>query len=112
MTTSQDAQQYIRRTAVDAEGNRIGKISQVYLDDQTGQPLWVLVETGLFGTRESFAPIYGSRIDGERVVLAVSKDQVNDAPNVDRDAHVNESDQDALRHYYKGFLGAAEETSG
>ena len=84
MTTSQDRPDYGHRAAVDAEGNRIGKISKVYLDDQTGQPRWVLVETGLFGTRQSFAPIHGSRLDGELVVLAVSKDQVKDAPTSTR----------------------------
>jgi PRC-barrel domain len=102
MTTPQDPPDYIHRAAVDPEGNRIGKISQVYNNDQTGQPLWVLVETGLFGTRQSFAPVHGSRLDGELVVLAVSKDQVKDAPNVDSDA------QDALRQYYSGYLGTAQ----
>jgi hypothetical protein len=68
------------------------------------------VETGLFGTRQSFAPIHGSRVDGEVVVLAVSKDQVKDAPNVDRDAHISESEQDALRQYYSGYLGPADES--
>jgi uncharacterized protein YrrD len=100
MTTSQDPQEYIHRAAVDAEGNRIGKISQVYHDDQTGQPQWVLVETGLFGTRQSFAPFRGSKFDGELVMLAVSKDQVKDAPNIDKDAHISESEQEALRQYY------------
>ena len=109
MTTSQDPRDYVRRVAVDAEGNRIGKITKVYHDDQTGQPLWILVETGLFGTRQSFAPVYGSRFDGEQlVVLAVSKDQVKDAPNIDSDAHVSESEQDALRQYYSGYLGTAQ----
>jgi hypothetical protein len=109
MTTSKDPRDYIRSVAVDAEGNRIGKITKVYHDDQTGQPLWVLVETGLFGTRQSFAPVHGSRFDGEQlVVLAVSKDQVKDAPNIDSDAHVSESEQDALRQYYSGYLGTAQ----
>ena len=109
MTTSQDPRDYIRSVAVDAEGNRIGKITKVYLDDQTRQPEWILVETGLFGTRQSFAPIRGSRLDGEQlVVLAVSKDQVKDAPNIDSDAHVSESEQDALRQYYSGYLGTAQ----
>jgi hypothetical protein len=113
MTTPQDTQKYIRRVAVDAEGNRIGKITNVYRDDQTGQPLWLLVETGLFGTRQSFAPIHRSRLDGENLaVLAVSKDQVKDAPNVDTDAHISQGEQDALREYYTGYLGAAEQTSG
>ena len=108
MTTPQDTEQYIHRAAVDAEGNRIGKITKVYHDDQTGQPLWILVETGLFGTRQSFAPIHGSRLDGELVVLAVSKDQVKDAPNIDPDTNISESEQDALRHYYSGYLGTAQ----
>jgi hypothetical protein len=112
MTTSQDAQQYIHRAAVDAEDNRIGKVSRVYNDDQTGEPIWLLVETGLFGTRQSFAPIHGARLEGERVILAVSKDQINDAPNIDQDAHISESEEDALRQYYSGYLGTAGETSG
>jgi len=104
MTTPPDSKEYIHRAAVDPDGNRIGKVSKVYLDDTTGQPQWVLVETGLFGTRDSFAPVHGSRIDGERVVLAVSKEQVKDAPNIDRDAHLSQSEEDTLRQYYRGYL--------
>ena len=111
MTTSQDPQDYVRRVATDAEGNRIGKITKVYLEDQTGQPEWILVETGLFGTRQSFAPIRGSRFDGDQlVVLAVSKDQVKDAPNIDPDARISESEEDALRQYYSAHLGTAGQT--
>ena len=45
-------------------------------------------------------------------MLAVSKDQVKDAPNIDPDAHLSESEEDALRQYYSGYLGTAEQTSG
>ena len=112
MTTPQDTEQYIRRAAVDVEGNRIGKITKVYLDDQAEQPEWILVETGLFGTRQSFAPIRGSRFDGDQLlVLAVSKDQVKDAPNIDPDARISDSEVDALRQYYNAHLGTARQTS-
>src|ERR1700761_3510254 len=104
MTSPDDVQQYIGRTAVDLEGSKIGKIGQVYLDDQTGQPLWVTVNTGLFGTRQSFAPIAGSQFDGDDVRLAVSKDTIKDAPNVDDDEHISGSEQDALYEYY-GYAG-------
>ena len=112
MANPQEPKRYVHRAAVDAEGNRIGKISQVYLDDETGEPLWVLVETGLFGTRQSLAPIHGSRFDGELVVLAVSKDQVKDAPNIDKDERLSESAQDALRQHYSGYLGTAAQAGG
>jgi hypothetical protein len=45
-----------------------------------------------------------------QVSWPVSKDQVNDAPDIDRDAHISDSGQDALRQYYSGYLGTAEET--
>ena len=108
MTTPHDTQDYIHRAAVDAEGNRIGKITKVYQDEGTGQPLWLLVETGLLGTRQSFAPIHGSQFDGELVVLAVSKDQVKDAPDIDQDAHISDSEDAALRQHYRGYLGTAD----
>ena len=100
MTSPNDAQQYIGRNAVDLEGNKVGKIGQVYLDDRTGQPLWVTVSTGLFGNRQSFAPIAGSAFDGDDVRLAVSKDTIRDAPNVDDDEHVSGDEQNALQEYY------------
>ena len=56
MTSPSNADQYVGRTAVDLEGTKIGKIGQVYLDDRTGDPMWVTVSTGLFGSRQSFAP--------------------------------------------------------
>jgi len=61
MPTPQDVQQFIGRTAVDSEGSKVG---QVYLDDQTGMPLWVTVATGMFGTRQSFAPLYDAQVSG------------------------------------------------
>jgi hypothetical protein len=73
MTSTDDIRQLIGCPAVDSEGSKLGKIGQVYVNDRTGQPLWVTVATGMFGTRQSFAPIHGSRYDGEQVVLAVSK---------------------------------------
>jgi uncharacterized protein (TIGR02271 family) len=104
MTSPTDAQQYIGRTAVDLEGSKIGKIGQVYLDDRTGDPMWVTVSTGLFGSKESFAPISGAQFDGENVRLAVSKDTIKNAPNVDDDEHISGSEQDALYDYY-GYTG-------
>ena len=62
------------------------------------------METGLLGTRQSFAPIHGSRLDGEQLaMLAVSEDQVKNAPDIDADAHISQSEQDALRQYYRGL---------
>jgi sporulation protein YlmC with PRC-barrel domain len=46
----------IGQDVYDEAGEKIGSASEVYLDDETGQPEWVTVRTGLFGTKESFVP--------------------------------------------------------
>jgi PRC-barrel domain len=105
MTTTQDLENMEGRTAVDTDGAKLGKIGQVYLDDRTGQPLWVTISTGMFGTKESFAPLYGSRANGDDLQLAVTKDMVKGAPGVDADGHIGESENDALYDHYAGYLG-------
>ena len=108
MTTPQDVQQFIGRTAVDNEGNKVGKIGQVYLDERTGLPLWITVATGMLGTRQSFAPISGSRFDDEQVTLAVSKDLIKDAPSIDDDGQIDASEQEALYRHYADYLGSGQ----
>lgn len=109
MTGFSEPQRLIGRNAIDSSGDKIGKIGQVYLDDQTGQPVWVAVSTGLLGTKQSFAPLSGAQADGDDVRLAVSKDLVKDAPNVEDDGHLEDSENDALYRYYADYLGAEQQ---
>ena len=51
MTSTDDLQNMEGRTAVDTDGAKLGKIGQVYVDDQTIQPLWVTIRTGMFGNK-------------------------------------------------------------
>ncbi|WP_243400554.1 PRC-barrel domain-containing protein [Arthrobacter sp. Bz4] len=43
-------------TAWDADGEKLGEVSQVHLDARTGEPAFVTVGLGLFNTREHFIP--------------------------------------------------------
>ncbi len=105
MTGMQDLNDLVGRTAIDADGDKVGKIGQIYLDDQTGQPQWLTVSTGLFGTKESFAPLQGSQLVGDDVQLAVSKQLVKDAPNVDADGHLDDAETGALYQHYSTYAG-------
>lgn len=89
-------------TAFDTEGQKLGSVGQVYLDDQTERPSWVSVSTGLFGTNETLVPLEGHRWDGDKLVVAYSKDVVKDAPNIDADAHISEQEEQELYRYYEG----------
>ena len=87
-------------TMVDRDGDRIGDIESIYVDDQTGQPEWALVNTGLFGTRSTFVPIAQATSHRDQVQVPYEKQRVKDAPNMDPDGHLSEQEEQELwRHY-------------
>jgi uncharacterized protein (TIGR02271 family) len=112
MTTTEELQNMEGQTAVDVNGAKLGKIGQIYVDDQTGQPLWVTITTGMFGTKQSFAPLHGSRPAGGNLQLAVTKDMVADAPGVEADGHIEDSENEALYTHYSGHLGDTAQDQG
>jgi len=112
MTTTEELQRMEGQTAVDVNGAKLGKIGQIYVDDRTGQPLWVTITTGMFGTKQNFAPLYGSRSDGGDLQLAVTKDMVSGAPGIEADGHIEDSENEALYSYYNGYLGATAQDQG
>ena len=79
----------IGQDVYDQAGEKIGSASEVYLDDETGQPEWATVRTGLFGTKESFVPIRNADLTNDGLRVAVSKEQVKDAPKIDTDGHLS-----------------------
>jgi uncharacterized protein (TIGR02271 family) len=101
MWSENEAREAIGKTVYSGEGDKIGKVGQVFLDDQSGDPEFLTVNTGLFGTSESFVPVDGASIDGDRVTVPHSKDKVKDAPRVELDGdHLDESDERRLYEYY------------
>jgi uncharacterized protein (TIGR02271 family) len=88
------------RTLKDRNGDKIGTIDALYLDQQTDQPEWALVNTGLFGTKSSFVPLAGAAPRGEDVVVKVDAQQVKDAPKMEPDEQLSEQQEAELfRHY-------------
>ncbi|HYX60370.1 MAG TPA: PRC and DUF2382 domain-containing protein [Streptosporangiaceae bacterium] len=107
MTIPRQWDKLIGLTATDAGGDKIGQVGQVYLDEGTGKPEWVTVSTGMFGTRQSFAPLYGSAVRGDQLMLAVSRQLVKDAPNIEDDGHLGEAEVTTLYQHYSAHLDPA-----
>ncbi len=106
MSASQNPEVYLGRTAVDSQGNKIGSVGQVYLDDRSGEANWITVNTGLFGMKENFAPLYGSTMKGDdELVLPFDKDVVKDSPDIDDASHLSVTEQEQLHSYYQSYLG-------
>jgi uncharacterized protein (TIGR02271 family) len=101
MLTEQNAREVIGTTAYSADGDKIGKVGQLFLDDQTGRPEFVTVNTGLFGNNETFIPVSDATFSGDRLTLPFDKAKVKDAPNVDAEGgHLDQSEEQRLYEYY------------
>ncbi|AMM33492.1 hypothetical protein SA2016_2827 [Sinomonas atrocyanea] len=82
------------------DGEKIGRLSGLYVDDDTEDPAWVTVKTGLFGLKESFVPLRQATMRGSDLVVRCTKDQVKDAPRIDPEGHLDPGEEDRLyRHY-------------
>jgi uncharacterized protein (TIGR02271 family) len=109
--STEQLKQVIGQDVVDSSGSKVGTARQVYLDDTTGQPAWVTVRTGLFGSSESFIPLSDASTDGSQLRVPYVKDQIKDAPRVDDDGHLSPEQEGELYRYY-GLGGDGTERTG
>src|SRR5690242_3589756 len=100
----------IGQDVYDQSGEKIGSASEVYLDDESGQPEWVTVRTGMFGSKESFVPIRDADLTDDGLRVSVSKDKVKEAPRVDVDGHLSPQEEQELYRYYG--LGGGTQMAG
>jgi uncharacterized protein (TIGR02271 family) len=102
MTTLQreDVLQLRGQDLTDRDGDTIGKVEEIYLDVDTDQPEWALVNTGMFGTKSTFVPLKDATREGDKLRVPFEKSQVKDAPRVDPDGQLSQREEAELyRHY-------------
>jgi uncharacterized protein (TIGR02271 family) len=88
------------RTMVDPAGDKLGTIDTIYLDDETGQPEWATVTSGLFSAKTAFVPLAQAQDTGDSVQVPYDKQQVKNAPTMEADGQLSQDDEAELyRHY-------------
>ncbi|GAA3702135.1 PRC and DUF2382 domain-containing protein [Microlunatus aurantiacus] len=100
MLNQNDIETIAERDVYDSDGAKIGAARQVYVDDETGEPEWVTVRTGLFGLNESFVPLADATVSEDRLVVPFTKSHVKDAPNLSEDGHLTPEQERELYDYY------------
>ena len=98
----QQIESWLGRPVVGEGGERLGTLSEVYLDEATGRPRWGLLDSD--GVDAPFVPVQGLTDDGDELRLAVGHDRVASAPRVH--AHSGrlepEQEEELSRHYWGG----------
>jgi sporulation protein YlmC with PRC-barrel domain len=87
---------------LDRDGEKIGKLQDVYVDVETDEPQFGTVKEGLIGRHLTFVPLGGTKVGPDALQVTVSKQQVKDAPNIEQHGEeLAQADESALYHHYE-----------
>ena len=91
---------WIGREVVDREGEKVGKLADVYYDTADSGPVFVSVKSGTFGRSHSVAPLQGATLARDYVRLDAPKELVKDAPSADAGGRLTGVDASAVLTHY------------
>ena len=101
------------RELVDRDGERIGKLEEIYFDTETEEPQFGTVKEGFLGRHLTFVPLTGITIGPDNLQIPVTAEQVKDAPNIALQGdELSQSDESALYHHYELNYSPPDNKSG
>ncbi len=102
MATHENLAQWHGTMLVDRDGEKIGKLEDVYVDVETDEPQFGTVKEGVIGRHLTFVPLGGISIGPDDLQVQVLKDQVKAAPNIEPHGdELTQEDESALYHHYQ-----------
>jgi hypothetical protein len=87
---------------VDVNGDKIGKLEDVYVDIETDVPQFATVKEGFIGRHLTFVPLGGIKVGADELQVAVTKEQVQGAPNLEQHGEeLSQADESSLYHHFE-----------
>ena len=87
---------------VDRNGQKIGKLQDVYVDVENDEPQFGTVKEGLIGRHLTFVPLGGIKVGPDELQVTVAKEQVESAPNIElHGEELSQADESALYHHFE-----------
>jgi uncharacterized protein YrrD len=97
-----DATEWHGKMLVDCNGEKIGKLQDVYVDVETDEPQFVTVKEGFIDRHLTFVPLAGLHVGPDDLQVAVTKERVRSAPNIEMHGEeLSQADESALYHHFE-----------
>ena len=107
-----DVTQYRGQELHGRDGNRLGHIEEIYLDEETEQPEWALLQTGLFGRKGTFVPLTNATAADGHLAVPFDKDQIKSAPTMEPGGELAQEEEQELYAHYGLEYGEARSDTG
>jgi uncharacterized protein YrrD len=90
------------KSLVDQNGEKIGKLQDVYVDVETDEPQFGTVKEGIIGRHLTFVPLGGIQIGPDYLQVATTKEKVRSAPDLEMHGdELSQADESALYHHFE-----------
>jgi hypothetical protein len=77
-----EARAWIGNRVTDSLGVGVGRLEDIWVDAVSGEPAWLLIREGRFGSRHKLVPFEGATEGGNRVWLPFERDEIRSAPEI------------------------------
>ena len=90
------------KTLVDRNGEKIGKLQDVYVDVETDAPQFGTVKEGFIGRHLTFVPLGGLQIGPDYLQVTATKEQVRSAPDIElHGEELSQANESTLYHHFE-----------
>lgn len=97
-----DVAEWHGKMLVDRNGEKIGKLQDVYVDVETDEPQFATVKEGFLDRHLTFVPLRGIRVGPEDLQVTVTKEQVRSAPDLQlHGEELTQADESTLYHHFE-----------
>lgn len=101
------------RMLLDRNGEKLGRLRDVYVDVETDEPQFATVREGLVGRRLTFVPLSNIEMGTGDLQLPVTKEQVKSAPEIHMHGdELSQAGESALYHHFEMDYTATGTESG
>ncbi|HYX87599.1 MAG TPA: PRC-barrel domain-containing protein [Gaiellales bacterium] len=100
MPSPLEVQDWHELDVVSEDGQHVGKLVDVYVDNESGEPAFLLVSSGVLGHRLHLVPADNATRSGDEVRVPVSRDRIEGAPSIHADDDVSPDEERRLFEYY------------
>jgi hypothetical protein len=83
MQSVDQVEQWVGQEVVDRDGERVGKLDEVFYSSISGEAVFGSVKSGLLGRHASLVPLVGASVGREYLRLACSAEEISRASEVD-----------------------------
>jgi hypothetical protein len=93
---------WLGKVIIDQDGDKIGKLHDVYVDVETDEPMFGTIKEGFVDRHLTFVPLVGVQVGPDGLRAAVRKAKVKSAPDLDlHGQEMSQADESALYHHFE-----------